>query len=177
MTKLREMAREVPHWVPVSVDERYEICRGGVVRHKRTQRPLKPWIGTTGYPCVSLGVAKNKKNYSIHRLVALAFIPNPGALDQINHKDGDKANFKLSNLEWCSRGQNMVHAWRTGLFRPQRHSGEDAHQAKLTDEKVVAILKMLKARVSKAEIARQMEVSESSIRFIANGTSWKHIPR
>ena len=53
----------------------------------------------------------------VHICVALAFIPNPNGLPCINHKDGNKANNRVDNLEWCSHAENMKHASRTGLCK------------------------------------------------------------
>ena len=56
-----------------------------------------------------------KKNKTIHRLVAEAFIPNPNNYPQITHIDGNKLNNKVDNLEWCTNEYNMKEAWRLGL--------------------------------------------------------------
>lgn len=73
-----------------------------------------------GYHCVSLSIDHHAKGFKIHRLVAEAFIgPAPGPEYQINHKDGNKANNKASNLEWVTPAENTSHAYRTGLVPPQ----------------------------------------------------------
>lgn len=56
-----------------------------------------------------------RKTHALHRLVAEAYIPNPENYTQVNHKDGDKSNNKVSNLEWCSASANVRHAWANGL--------------------------------------------------------------
>ena len=68
----------------------------------------------------------NNKPYcrKVHRLVAEAFIPNPDNLPQINHKDGNRANNQMSNLEWCTAKENAIHSWRTGLAKPHAPSAE-----------------------------------------------------
>ena len=53
--------------------------------------------------------------FSVHRLIAIAFLPNPTNFPEINHIDGAPLNNKLDNLEWCTHQQNMQHAWDTGL--------------------------------------------------------------
>ncbi len=54
-------------------------------------------------------------SFQVHRLIALAFIPNPDNLPEINHIDGNPLNNSLENLEWCTHQYNMQHAWDTGL--------------------------------------------------------------
>lgn len=79
----------------------YLISNEGVVFNQLTGKPLKSVIGTNGYCHVTLcyGV---KEDVSIHRLVAQAFIPNPDNLPEVNHKDENKANNSVDNLEWCT---------------------------------------------------------------------------
>ena len=71
-----------------------------------------------GYPVVHIKEGKKKFNSSclVHRLIATAFIPNPNNLPEVNHKDGNKSNNSINNLEWCSRGDNVRHAYKTGLL-------------------------------------------------------------
>ena len=62
---------------------------------------------------------KNKKNhtFTIHRLVAQAFLPNPENKEQVNHIDGNKLNNHLSNLEWTTKSENMLHAYQKNLSK------------------------------------------------------------
>ena len=74
--------------------------------------------GIDGYLRVDLCKDRKHKNFLVHRLVALHFIPNPGMLSQVNHIDGDKTNNCVKNLEWCTQAENATHAVKTGLFKP-----------------------------------------------------------
>lgn len=65
----------------------------------------------------------------IHRLVAEAFIPNPEGLPQVNHKDGNKANNNVENLEWCSIRDNLLHSFRTGLHPNEKFEKEAGKRA------------------------------------------------
>jgi len=94
---------------------RYVLGRDGVYYPRPSRilsaRPNK----RLKYPQVSLW--KDSKQYTkyVHRLVAIAWIPNPLNLPEVNHIDGDRLNNQVSNLEWCTRQGNAIHAVRTGL--------------------------------------------------------------
>lgn len=77
------------------------------------ERELTYALNNRGY--YSVGI--KRKTYMVHRLVALAFIPNPDNKPCVNHLDGNKTNNHISNLEWCSVKENNLHARQTGLHR------------------------------------------------------------
>lgn len=82
-----------------------------------------------------VGRKKSRKTYSVHKLVATAFIPNPNNLPQINHIDGDKNNNSVENLEWCTNGYNQQHAVNTGLKDVSKMSANSSFR-KLNEEQV-----------------------------------------
>ena len=85
----------------------YEISNLGNVKSLRSGKILKKSKNNVGYEIISLNKNKTRKSHLIHRLVALAFIPNPLGLPEINHKDEDKTNNNVENLEWCTRSYNL----------------------------------------------------------------------
>jgi hypothetical protein len=85
------------------------------------ERILKPILVGRGYPAIDFWyLSKRIKRQTIHRLVALAFIPNPLNKEQVNHKDGNKLNNHIGNLEWATASENNKHAWQNGLCESKR---------------------------------------------------------
>ena len=106
-------------------ESRYLICRDGSVINLANNTPLTPTANPNGYLKVGLAMGDGKqKQQLVHILVAKHFIPNPYGHPQVNHKDGDKTNNYVENLEWVTAQENNLHALRTGL-RPGYMSAND----------------------------------------------------
>jgi hypothetical protein len=93
--------------------ERVVGCGNKMIRVNEKIRKLNP--NGNGYLNLLLHKEGVKKAFRVHRLVAEAFIPNPNNLPEVNHKDGDKLNNTVDNLEWCTKSHNETHARKTGL--------------------------------------------------------------
>ncbi len=105
-----------------SVDRIIErVGRHGAV-HQVNQpgRTLRPWFDGNGYQVVYICVDGARTAVNVHRLVAQAFLEGDGKGLDVNHIDGVKTNNASSNLEWCTRQENMHHARKAGLLRPIR---------------------------------------------------------
>jgi hypothetical protein len=99
-------------WKPVSgYNGYYEVSNKGEVRALRGHVLRKPQINNSGYYCLNLSKKGKQKGVLIHRLVANAFIPNPEKKEEVNHKDFDKSNNCVSNLEWVSKTENLSHSY------------------------------------------------------------------
>lgn len=90
----------------------YTINIYGKVVNINTNHSPSTYIGNHGYRSILLIKNKVKKIFLLHRLLAITFKPNPKNLKYVNHKDGNKLNNKLSNLEWCDFSFNQLHAYR-----------------------------------------------------------------
>lgn len=108
-------------WKDIKGYERlYQISNYGNIKslnYKRTgkEQILKQNINGRGYCYVNISINNKYKNILIHRAVAKTFIPTNNEKLDINHKDGNKQNNRVENLEWCSRSQNIQHAYNNGL--------------------------------------------------------------
>lgn len=97
-------------WITSKQYPDYECSDLGRIKNKTTNKILKGTISNKGYIMVHI---KNKKNISVHRLIAEAFIDNPENKPFINHIDGNKTNNNINNLEWCTHLENVRHMINT----------------------------------------------------------------
>lgn len=93
----------------------YDINEKGEIYSHKTKKMLSGSVFNTGYRMVRLTINGVKKGYAVHRLVAQIFIPNPKHLPIVNHKDGNKLNNQIENLEWVSSSENRKHAISTKI--------------------------------------------------------------
>lgn len=148
----------------LTIDD-YEITRNGKVINKHTGHTLAPQPNGKGYLRVSIG----KKLMFIHRLVAEKYIPNPENKPQVNHKDGNKLNNCVDNLEWVTNQENRNHVVDNDL----QVTGEKCSWAKLTEENVKEI--HANPGYENEYWARKFKVSRSTISDVVNYRTWKHI--
>lgn len=92
------------------------VVRMGEKNLRCTGRIFVGKINRFGYMSINISVNNSKKHYTIHRLVAQTFIPNPENKPQVNHINGIKTDNRVENLEWCTSKENSIHAWKNGLM-------------------------------------------------------------
>jgi len=173
MTKL-----DKERWLPVKgSDGSYEISSFGKVKslprkYKRKKIIfLKPAFGKD----MGLNVVLCKncvcKTTKVHRIVATTFIPNPENKPEVNHIDGNRANNRVENLEWCTRSENEKHAYRINL---KNRVGQNNPRSKLTTENIKKIRKMAEV-INQKEIAKQFKVTPQCIGAIVRRENWSHV--
>lgn len=114
-----------PHYMISDNGEIKSLSRKNGAGTRIKERILKPDFSSRGYSRVTLSNEKGIKRYSVHRLVALHFIPNPENKPFINHIDNNPRNNNVSNLEWCTHSENMIHAQKQNrLFESQQKGGQ-----------------------------------------------------
>ena len=97
-------------WKPMVGKEKFLVSNFGRIMRAETQHIYPVFINHEGYAYCSM--CDNGKSFvaRCHREVAKAFVPNPDGKEQVNHKDGNKLNNCVENLEWCTAKENVVHA-------------------------------------------------------------------
>lgn len=114
------------------------------------------------------------KHYSVHRLVALAWIPNPEGKEQVNHLNGIRDDNRVENLQWCTNEENRAHAAKF-LDRNVR-KGSDVTTSKLTEDDVKEIRALISdGKMYQKDIAKKYGVAPSTITWIKNGGAWSHV--
>lgn len=101
-------------WKTIKYNDKYEVSDTGMVRRKETHHIHSGCVDGNGYISVKLIFEKSKqRRYYIHRLVAEHFLGETDIKDkEVNHKDGNKANNKVENLEWVSHRENILHSYQ-----------------------------------------------------------------
>lgn len=141
----------------------YSIDELGTVYNDMSQKIRSVSITPKGYANLRLKSPDGKrKHMRVHRLVAMAFIPNPHNLPQVNHKDGNKLNNRVDNLEWCDQYHNMQHAYKTGL-----NQGRVGFVA-VTKKEIRSIIKLHRLGKSHRFIASLFNVSSATICRVIN---------
>lgn len=127
---------------------------------------MTPSINRCGY----LHGLINGRDRSYHRIIAECFIPNPFNKPDINHINGIKTDNRVKNLEWCTRSENVIHAYRTGLGKSV--IGINNHNSKLNDDLVRYIRKSNKTNY---KLAKELGVDPSTIRDVRIKKIWRHV--
>ena len=118
-----------------------------------------------GYKQVFVSVKNKRYMRYVHRLVAECYLPNPNNLAEVNHKDGNKANNAVDNLEWCTRSENLYHAIRTGL-KPT-NSDKQRRASSETGKRTIQY-----ARAGWKEWAKTDRAREQWLRNLENADRW-----
>lgn len=156
-------------WKDVQGYSNYEVSDKGRVRSKRGV--LKTRLNRGGYFILTLCKQNHKYTKKPHRLVAEAFLPHVQENREVNHKDGDKQNNEVDNLEWVSRSENIKHAYSKGLMDKK---GIKNCRAALTEEDVLRIRENLECKPI-SDLAKEYGVGNAAISKIILCRNWKHI--
>lgn len=153
------------NWKPIpGYEGKYQISDEGRVYSEFNHRLRKLQEDSDGY----LGIHLNKdgipKYWHIHVLVAKAFISNPFNLPEVNHKDLNRKNNKVNNLEWVTRKENVRHAAKSGSYAKR-----------FTEDDIRYIRSRHQEGISGYKLAKEFNVEQQTIYDILNGRTWKDV--
>lgn len=185
-TPLEDLPNE--KWKPIpGYEGRYKASSAGRIKgtvnrcNKNCPHVLKQYTHPTGYLLVPLTVAQRTRWYRVHKLIMLTHEGiRPSGL-QINHINGDKADNRFENLEYCTAKENTNHAHRLGLKKnflvppEKRARGVRNKSSKLTEDQVRTIKAQLASGQRPCDIARHYHVSSATILDIRAGRSWYYV--
>lgn len=171
----------IPWWCEKSQNRRYEISNRGRFKfcaftNAKGNRTYKERITcgsdhSAGYKLISKVEGLN--TLYIHIAVATTFIDNLYGLPQVNHKDGNKSNNNVENLEWVSYKENLQHARQVGL---NKNRGENSPLSKLTDVQALEIYKRYhQGGVTQQALAKEYGMANQTISKLVNRQTYKHI--
>ena len=153
----------------------YAVSDKGEVLSLRSGNILKPDTTTTKkgikstYLRVTLSSGNKQKRFAVHRLVATAFLPNTEGKPQVNHKDGNRYNNNVENLEWVTVTENIHHAVENNLCP----SGESNGNSKYTKEQISMVKELSSKGFSRSVCAKLTGVSLSCVKDVRAGRVWK----
>ena len=137
---------------------------------------LKPAISGGYYKTVLINDDGIYKSIVVHRIIAMAWIDNPNNLKTVNHKNGNKLDNRVINLEWLSHIDNCRHYYNSPHIDPVILRGEKNGFSKLTEKQVKEIRDKYKPHIiTKKMLASEYGVLPSCIKDIVQRRSWRHI--
>jgi len=141
---------------------------------------LSQFINQEGYPTVRIQKNKHRKYFTIHRLIGRVFIINKENKSQINHKDGNKKNNILSNLEWVTQSENQKHAFKIGLNKSnmKNKTGKLHPNSKsvlqLKDNKIIKVWESVNLAIEKLNLHRTNVYTAIKNNWKCYGYYWRY---
>ena len=159
---------------------KYQVSNLGNVKSLKRDKVMSPIVRRHGYFGVQLYDGKGKqKTYSIHRLVAQTFIDNPNNYAEVNHKDENKTNNCVDNLEWCTHKQNARYGTR-GKRIGEKHTNNTWHSKRVAQHTLEG--ELIQEFPSLAQVKRELGFAQSAICncargkiYMAYGYTWKYL--
>lgn len=133
--------------------------KGGFRKYKAQVKKTR--LNHKGYLRCNLKKDGKRYDFSVHRLVAIAFLKKDKERELVNHKNGIKTDNRLENLEWCTQEENVKHAVKTRLIK-----------TKLTDKEAMEIKN---SKLSNRKLAKQYGIDSTIVWRIKNGKAYKHL--
>ena len=159
---------------------KFKVSNFGRIKNSETNKIKKLQDNKKGYLIVNIYFKGKQYSPKVHRLVAKAFIPNPKNKPEVNHKDGNKLNNKVSNLEWVTRKENIRHSWDNNLRKPK--IGEECNFNVYSESLIISICELLEKGYSNKEILLELNMKNNKkhlnlINDLKRRKIWKHITK
>lgn len=159
-------------WRPVEGWPHYDVSDCGDLREG--SRGVGQWLNDQGYSLARL--RGPRATVRVHRLVAVAFVPNPEDLPFVNHINNSRADNRAENLEWCTQAQNIAHADRQGRMNRNPWPGRRNPRAKLSDAQVRALRAEYAAnKTPHSELAKRLRLSRSAVSRCIKGDNYADV--
>ncbi len=149
--------------------EKYVVFSDGRVWSRTKHLFMRPSLNADGYPSTMF----NRKTTTVHRLIGIAFVPNPHGFKELNHLDGNKQNNHHLNLAWCSRGANIKHAYKLKL-RSSEGSMKASAKVKPWQIKAIRLFYEYYGYTQK-QLGQIYGITQSQIGYIVNRKSWVNV--
>lgn len=161
----------------------YEVNNVGIVRTVKSGFLRKLQLAPNGYYSVTLKLNGKSYRKDVHRIVALAFLPQIEGKNWVNHIDNNKLNNNIDNLEWCTPKENMLHCMKNGRFRPENGLKKAIENNKKTvyqyskDGELINIFNSMNDAVRETN-TQQSQISRccNNKSKTANGYIWRFSP-
>ena len=180
--KLMDEMKEIFTWKHVIIDNEpmlyYHVSTEGKVFSLKSFKYLTHQKTDDDYWFISINKDGRARKCYIHRLVALAYIPNPENKPEVNHKDGNKKNNSVENLEWVTAKENTAHAMKLGTKWYYGPKGMENGRSVFTDDQIREACKLLEeGKKTPKEISKITGVSKMCIYHIRFHNAWSHISK
>lgn len=168
-----------------TIESNYLVTENGDIYNINSEKKVNVYIGkdpknkdALWYPIVRLKyVTNDERSEFIHRLVALAFIPNPENKPTVNHKDGNKLTPHVENLEWATFSENNTHALVMGLRSSPKQDPETCWLTTHTKDEVLHVAKLLENGISPKNIVSNYGYTYEFVYKIYNRETWKEVTK
>ncbi len=156
------------NWFSIpNFNNKYLININGIVLDNDKNKVVNPSINSYGYHRIMLYKKGIRKEYLLHRLMALTFIGSSNL--EVNHIDGNKLNNTLSNLEYVTARENCIHAYKNGLRKGLK--GSSNPRAKVNENQVKEIREQQKIK-GDTQLSKELNISRSILKDIRNKNTW-----